>query len=42
MQIIEQFIKGVFIIEPKVNYDQRGYFMESFKEADFEKNIGKI
>jgi dTDP-4-dehydrorhamnose 3,5-epimerase len=42
MQFIEQFIKGVFIIEPKVNYDQRGYFMESFKEADFEKNIGKI
>ncbi len=42
MQFIEQFIKGVFIIEPKVYYDQRGYFMESFKEADFEKNIGKI
>lgn len=42
MQFIEQFIKGVFIIEPKVYYDQRGYFMESFKEADFENNIGKI
>jgi dTDP-4-dehydrorhamnose 3,5-epimerase len=42
MNFIEQFIKGVWIIEPKVNYDPRGYFMESYKEADFEKNIGKV
>jgi dTDP-4-dehydrorhamnose 3,5-epimerase len=42
MQFIEQFIKGVFVIEPKVYYDQRGYFMESYKEVEFEKNIGKV
>lgn len=42
MQFIEQFIQGVWIIEPKVHNDPRGYFMESYKEADFEKNIGKV
>jgi dTDP-4-dehydrorhamnose 3,5-epimerase len=35
-------IKGLFLIEPVVNYDSRGYFFESFKEKEFELNIGKI
>lgn len=42
MQFTEQKIKGVWVIEPKVFYDQRGYFMESFKQNLFEENIGKI
>ncbi len=42
MQYIEQSIPGVWVIEPTVFADQRGYFMESFKEADFEKHIGKV
>jgi len=28
-------IEGVFVIEPQVFGDQRGYFMETFKEKDF-------
>ena len=28
-------IEGVFIIEPKVFGDDRGYFMETYKEKDF-------
>ena len=28
-------IEGVFIIEPKVFGDDRGYFMETYKESDF-------
>ena len=42
MNFIETDIKGVFIIEPKVFADSRGYFMESFRQSDFEKHIGKI
>lgn len=42
MNFIETDIKGVFIIEPKVFADSRGYFMESYRQSDFEKHIGKI
>lgn len=34
---IETEIQGVFIIEPKVFGDERGYFMETYNKADFEK-----
>ncbi|MBI9094581.1 MAG: dTDP-4-dehydrorhamnose 3,5-epimerase [Sphaerochaeta sp.] len=30
-------IEGVFTIEPKVFGDERGYFMETYNKADFEK-----
>ena len=30
-------IEGVFIIEPKVFGDERGYFMETYKESDFKE-----
>ncbi len=42
MQFTEQKIKGVWIIEPRVFADARGYFMETFKQAEFEKHIGKV
>lgn len=42
MNYIETEISGVWIIEPKVFKDARGYFMEAFKQAEFEQNIGKI
>ena len=42
MNFIEQKIKGVWVIEPRVFADARGYFMESFKQAEFEKHIGKV
>ena len=34
---IETKIEGVFIIEPKVFGDERGYFMETYNRADFKK-----
>ncbi len=40
MEYIEQSVKGVFVIEPKVFGDSRGYFYESFKQAEFDEHIG--
>lgn len=34
-------IEGVYIIEPKVFGDDRGYFMETYKESDF-ANMGLV
>jgi dTDP-4-dehydrorhamnose 3,5-epimerase len=42
MQFTELEIPGVWIIEPKVFRDERGYFMETFKQAEFEKHIGHV
>jgi dTDP-4-dehydrorhamnose 3,5-epimerase len=42
MNYVQTEIDGVWVIEPKVYEDARGYFMESFKQDEFEKNIGKI
>lgn len=42
MKFIEQSIKGIWIIEPKVFNDERGYFMESFKKDVFEEHIGNV
>src|SRR5574344_1419 len=42
MEYISTEIKGVFIIQPKVFNDARGYFFESFKKADFEEHVGKV
>lgn len=42
MNYIETEIKGVWIIEPKVFADARGYFMESFKEAEFKEHVGDV
>ena len=36
-KFIETRIKNVYIIEPKVFGDNRGYFMETYKESDFAK-----
>ena len=40
MNYIEQSVKGVFVIEPKVFGDSSGYFYESFKQAEFDEHIG--
>ena len=42
MEYINTAIEGVWIIEPKVFQDARGYFMESFKQADFEAHVGPV
>lgn len=39
MNFIEQYIKGVFVIEPKRFGDARGYFCETWKQSEFEKYI---
>ena len=38
MNFIKTEIDGVFIIEPKIFKDNRGYFFESYNEAEFIKN----
>jgi dTDP-4-dehydrorhamnose 3,5-epimerase len=42
MTYIETEIPGVWIIEPKVFEDARGYFMEAWKKEEFEQHVGKI
>ena len=38
----ETNIKGVFVIEPKVFNDNRGYFFECFRKEEFEANVGRV
>ena len=40
MEYKETKIKGVFIIEPKVFQDARGYFMEAWKQQEFDEHVG--
>ena len=35
MEIIKTSIEGLIVIQPKVYTDDRGYFMESFKDSNF-------
>jgi dTDP-4-dehydrorhamnose 3,5-epimerase len=42
MNYIETRIPGVWIIEPDVLNDPRGYFFEAFKKAEFQKHIGPV
>lgn len=37
---IETGIEGLVVITPKVFADERGYFMESYNEKDFEETLG--
>ncbi|MGN0807265.1 MAG: dTDP-4-dehydrorhamnose 3,5-epimerase [Candidatus Coproplasma sp.] len=38
MNFVKTEIDGVYIIEPKVFGDNRGYFMETYNEREFEEN----
>ena len=42
MKYIKTEIEGVYILEPKVFEDARGYFFEAFKSSDFKNNVGDI
>ena len=42
MEVIKTAIEGVYVIEPKVFGDARGYFFESFSERDFKEKVGDI
>ena len=41
MEYIKTDIDGVWIIEPKVFNDPRGYFFEAWKQSEFDEHIGK-
>ena len=40
MHFIPQSIPDVLVIEPQVHFDERGYFMESFRQDLLEKKLG--
>ncbi|MDR1879473.1 MAG: dTDP-4-dehydrorhamnose 3,5-epimerase [Tannerellaceae bacterium] len=42
MNFIETAIPGVWMMEPEVLHDTRGYFFEAFKQAEFEAHIGEV
>ncbi|CUQ13334.1 dTDP-4-dehydrorhamnose 3%2C5-epimerase [Segatella copri] len=40
MKYTETEIEGVWLIEPRVFEDARGYFFEAWKQADFDAHVG--
>ena len=42
MEYIKTAIEGVYIIEPKVFSDARGYFMEAWKQQEFNEHVGHV
>jgi len=42
MNYIQTEIAGIWVIEPKVYADDRGYFMEAFKEEEFRAHVGQV
>ena len=42
MNYIQTEIDGVWLIEPKVFSDERGYLMEAYKKEEFDANIGPV
>lgn len=42
MEVIKTAIDGLFIIEPRIFEDSRGYFFESFSQRAFDEQVGKI
>ena len=42
MEYKKTTIEGVYVIEPKVFNDARGYFFEAWKKEEFEQYIGKV
>ena len=42
MNYIQTEIDGVWLIEPRVFSDERGYFMEAYKKEEFDANIGPV
>ena len=35
-------IDGVYILEPRVFNDDRGYFFEAWKKEEFEEHVGRL
>ena len=42
MEYIKTDIEGVYILEPRVFKDARGYFMEAWKRDEFIENVGHV
>lgn len=42
MEYIKTDVEGVFILRPRVFEDARGYFMETFRQSDFEEHVGRV
>lgn len=42
MKVKQLNIEGVFIIEPKVFHDERGYFFESFSLKEFSEKVAPV
>ena len=42
MEFKKTDIEGVYIIEPRVFNDSRGYFFEAWKKQEFEQHIGPV
>ena len=42
MDYIKTEIDGVWIIQPKVFNDDRGYFFEAWKKEEFEQHVGRV
>jgi dTDP-4-dehydrorhamnose 3,5-epimerase len=42
MNVIKTDIEGVVIIEPKVFFDDRGYFYESFSQKEFNEKVQPV
>lgn len=42
MEVIKTDIEGVFIIEPRVFKDSRGYFFESYSKKEFDEKIRPV
>lgn len=42
MEYLKTHIEGVYVLEPKVFGDARGYFMETFRQEEFEKFVGPV
>ena len=42
MEYIKTEIDGVWIIQPRVFNDARGYFFEAWKKEEFEEHVGKV
>lgn len=42
MTVEETFLKGCFIIQPKIFGDNRGFFFESFNQKKFQKETGVV
>lgn len=41
VQITETYLKGCYVLEPKIYEDERGVFFESFKKRDFLEVTGQ-